>query len=100
MHHRQMTLVPERLQRRHRWVETEESIQIDDMVVWNTDGRAVLILGRLPVRHHHVQPIGRATLEDHNQLLSLRLCRGRLRQYAPRQEGRSEEHTSELQSRP
>ena len=73
---RQMLLVEQRLERRERGMQSEEAVQVDRGVVvlaWvaggprDRDGRAQVVVGLLAVRHHDVQAVGRAALEDRDQ---------------------------------
>ena len=87
MHDGQMPLVPQRLQRPHRRMQPKEPIQIDHRVLRNPNIRPVLVVRRLPIRHHHIQPIRRPALEDDNEPLALRSRS--LRHHTPRQESRN-----------
>ena len=88
VHDRQVFLIPQRLERRHRRMQPKEPVQIDHRVLRNPDVRAVLVVRRLPIRHHHIQPIRRAPLEDHHQLLAPRLRFRRLGHHAAREKRR------------
>ena len=79
---RQVPLVEERLQRRKRRMQAEEAIEIDGRILalvarrWparDGDGRAQIVVGLLAVRHHDVQAVGGAALENgHQDLLARR----------------------------
>ncbi len=76
VHDGQMALVPERLQGRHRGMQSEEAVEIDDRVARNIDRRPHGVVSLLAVRNHDVQSVGRAALEDDHQPL---VCRCRVR---------------------
>ena len=48
-------------------MKTEKSIEIDDRVARDVDGRTHGVVSRLAVRDHDVQAVGRAPLEDDHQ---------------------------------
>ena len=56
-------------------MQAEEAVEIDGCVFCaiaavgprDGDGGAQLVVGLLAVRHHDVQPVGRAALEDRHQ---------------------------------
>src|SRR5207244_13268407 len=84
---RSLILVEQRIERREARMQTEKSVEVDRRIgaaalrLRNRDGWAHAVVIGFAKRHDDVQPIGRAALEEHDQLLF-----------------RSEEHTSELQS--
>ena len=69
MYDRKMTLIPQRLQRRHSRMQPEEPVKIDHRIAWNVDGRSHRVVRLLPVRNHDIQPIRRPALKNHNQTL-------------------------------
>ncbi len=85
VHNRQVLLIEERLERSERRVQSEETVQIDRRAILfrgvvrrPRDGnrRAEVVVGLFAVRHHHVQSVGRAALEDRDQ--DLLACAGSL----------------------
>src|ERR1022692_1096372 len=72
MHNRQLTLLPQRLERRQRRMQPKESIKIEHSLARNVDARPHGVILRLGMRNHDVQTVGRAALEDHNQPLVAR----------------------------
>ena len=82
IHDGQVPPVEQRLERRERRVQAEEAIQIDGGVFAlvaaadgprHGDGGPQIVVGLLAVRHHDVQAVGRAALENgHQDLLARR----------------------------
>ncbi len=67
--HGELLLLPHRLQRRHGRMQSEKSVQIDDIPLRNIDRRTHGVVRGFSMRHDHVQAVGRAPLEDHHQPL-------------------------------
>jgi Protein of unknown function (DUF1800) len=88
MHNREMLPVPQRLQTRHRRMQSEKSIQIDNLLLRNSNRRPHLEIRRLGVWDDNIQPICRPALKDHHQLLPAHTGCGRLRHHRARQEAR------------
>ncbi len=63
----QVTLVPQRLERRHRRMQPEEAVQVNHRIARNIDGWPHGIVGGLAVGNHNIQSVCRASLEDDNQ---------------------------------
>ncbi len=97
MHNRQVLLLPQRLQTRHRRMQSEKSIQIENLLLRNGDRRPHLEIGRFGVRDDNIQPIRRAALKDHHQLLATRARRRRLRHHCARQEARNRRRAHQRQ---
>ena len=55
----------------HGGVQSEKSIQVDELVLRDRDGRPELIVVLLRMGHHDIETVGRAPLEDDYQLLAL-----------------------------
>src|SRR5215467_5847809 len=62
-----MALLPERLQRCKRWMQAEESVEIDYALAGNVDARAHGVILLLAVGDDHVQSVGSAALKDDDQ---------------------------------
>src|SRR5262249_27858534 len=71
MHHGQMFLVPQRLERAHGRMQAEETVKIDHVLAGNGDRPAHTRIRLLGVRHHDVQAVGRTALKQHYQALAL-----------------------------
>src|SRR5580700_4213442 len=67
VHDRQMMLIPEWLQRGHRGMQAEETVEVEDILARDVDGGAHIVIRPLAMRHHDVQPVGSAALKDDNQ---------------------------------
>ncbi len=52
-------------------MESEESVEIDDRVARDVDGRPHRIVGALGVRHDDIEAVGCAALENDDQALVL-----------------------------
>src|SRR5262245_23671889 len=63
----QTVVVPERLQGREARVQAKVPVQVDHVLRWDRDARALLVVQPLAMRHDHVQPIDGAGLEEANQ---------------------------------
>ena len=53
-------------------MQAEEAVQIKHRAARNIDGRPHGVIGLLAVRHHDIQTVGRASLEDDHQPLVAR----------------------------
>src|SRR5580700_3375745 len=51
-------------------MQAEESIEINHGLAWNVDAGPHGVILRLGVGNNNIQPVGRATLEDHDQALA------------------------------
>ena len=69
VHDGEMPLLPERLKRRQRRMQSKEAVEIDHRLARNVDAGPHRVILRLGVRHDDVQSIGRTALEDHDQAL-------------------------------
>src|SRR6266567_2183102 len=67
MHNRQMPLVVQRLESGQRRMQPEESVEIHHLLLGNRNAWSHRVVILLAVRHHNVESIGRAALEDHHQ---------------------------------
>ena len=88
MHDRKVTLLKQRLERRHRRMQAELPVQIQHVLLLDRNRRTHRVVVLLLIRHHDVQSVGRATLKQHHQFLSARLRRCALGHHAPHQETR------------
>jgi hypothetical protein len=73
-----MALVEQRLKGLHCRVQSEKSIQVDQLVLRDRDRRPKLVVAALGMGHHDIEAIGRTPLEDHYELFTLGLGAGRL----------------------
>src|SRR5580704_5020418 len=69
MHNRQVTLVPQRLERCERGMQSKEAVEINDRSSGNVDRRSHGVIRRLAVWHHDVEAVCRTALEDDHQAL-------------------------------
>ncbi len=67
----QVALFPEWLKGREGRVQSEEAVEIDDLVARDVDGWAHGVVGALVVRYDDVEAVGRAALEDDDEALVL-----------------------------
>jgi hypothetical protein len=67
VHDRQVPLLPQRLERRERRMQPEESVQINYRLARNVDAGPHGVVLLLAMGDHNVQPIRRAALEDDDQ---------------------------------
>ena len=81
MDHGQVALIEKRFERLHRRVKSEESVQLDQLVLRDRDGRPKLIVVGFRMRHHNIEAISGPALKDDDQLLALRLRARGLSQY-------------------
>ena len=63
----EMALVIERLEGREGGMETEESIEVDDLVLRNGDAGAHRVVVLFAIRDDDVEAVGGATLEDDDE---------------------------------
>ncbi len=68
----EMALLPQRLKRRQRGMQSEEPIEIDHRFARNVDAGPHRIILRLTVRDYDVEPVSRASLEDDYETLAAR----------------------------
>src|SRR5438270_2688044 len=64
-----MLLLPQRLERGHRWMQPKEAIQIEHAQARNSDAGAHVVVRLLTMRHYDVQTVGRAALKENDQAL-------------------------------
>ena len=92
VHHRQMTRLPPRRKRRHARVQPEEPVEVEGSATparaRDRDGGSRRVVAGIAVRHHHVESIHGAPLEDRDEQLLARAC-GR---HGARQERRRKAH--------
>ena len=69
MHDSQVLLVPDRLERRHGRMQSEESVEVNYIFARDIDRGPHRIVRPLTMRDHDVEPICRAALKDHHQPL-------------------------------
>ncbi len=69
VHNGKMLLPPQRFERSHRRMQSEETVKIEHGFPGNVDGRPHRIVRSLAVRHNNVQPVRRAALKDDDQSL-------------------------------
>src|SRR6202043_3978422 len=67
MHNRQLTLLPERLERCEGRMQAKESVKIKHSLARYIDARPQGVILRLTVGHDDVQAVGGPTLENHDQ---------------------------------
>ena len=89
VNNRQVSLVIQRLERRHLRMQPKEPVQVDDLILLDRNRRPHGVVVRLGVRHHHVQAVAGAALEDHHQLLLVGRRRRHLGIDRPCQEARN-----------
>jgi hypothetical protein len=65
----EMALFPDRMERRHRRMQAEEAIEIDDGVPRDVDAGTHRVVRAFAVGDHDVQAVGGATLEDDDEAL-------------------------------
>src|ERR1700688_1772161 len=76
VHDRQVTLLPQGLKGGKRRMQAKESIKIKHVSTRNADAGPHGVILRLGMRHHNIQAVSRAPLENHDQPL---VARGSLR---------------------
>src|SRR5581483_1235830 len=69
MNNRKVLLVPDGLQRRHRGMQPEETIEIKNRAPGNVDRGTHRVIRLFAVWDYDVQSVGRAALKDHDQTL-------------------------------
>ena len=68
--------IPQRLERRKRWMQTKEAVEIERCFcvtrLWpgNRNRRAQIVIRSLAVWHHHVETIDSAPLKNRDQSLA------------------------------
>ena len=67
VHNGQVPLLPKRLEWRERRMQAKESVEIDHRLARDVDARTHGVILRFTVRNYDVQPVRRATLEDHDE---------------------------------
>ena len=67
----EMALVVERLERSHGRMQTEEAVQIDHLILLDSDRRAHGVIVLLAIGDNDVEAVGGATLEEYDQLLMI-----------------------------
>ena len=67
MHDGQMTLLPQRLKRRQRRMQSKAAVEVEHRLARDIDAGPHGVVLRLRVRHNNVQPIGGATLKNDDQ---------------------------------
>jgi hypothetical protein len=70
MNNRQLPLLPQQLKTRHPGMQSEETVEINHCAPGNIDGRPHFIVGRLSMRHDHIQTVRSASQKDDNQPLA------------------------------
>ncbi len=103
LHDRKRAIVPERLQRRHAGMKTEEPVEIDGRPLGTAGprhrnrGTDTVVLG-FAVGHDHVQSVDRAALKDGDQQLAPRAGRfDRPRQKRRREAERHHRHAARFE---
>ena len=66
----EMALIVERLEGRERWMEAEEAVEIEDLVLRNGDAGAHVVVICFAVRDDDVETVGCAALKDDDQTAS------------------------------
>src|ERR1700733_8345134 len=69
VHNRQMPLLPERLKRCEGWMQSEESVEINDRLPRDVDAGPHRVILRFGVGHNDVQSMGGAAVEKHTEPL-------------------------------
>jgi hypothetical protein len=69
MDDREMALLPERLERSERRVQTEETVEIEYRLLWNVDAGAHGVVVLLAVRDDDIEAVGGATLKNYDEAL-------------------------------
>src|SRR5215469_11033671 len=71
VHEGESTFVPQWQHRAERRMQSEKAIEVGYSALAvessDCDSRARIVIGRLAVRHHHVESVDRATQKDHHQ---------------------------------
>src|SRR3974390_47443 len=93
VHDRKMLLLPQWLKRRHRRMQSEEAIKIDDLVARNIDAGPHRIVRLLVIWHDDVEPVGRAALKQDPEPL-VPACRLDRAQRSARQKARNRSGTN------
>jgi hypothetical protein len=93
----ELLAIPQRLQRRERRVQAEEAIEIDaesPAGLGHRDGGAQVVIALFAVRHHDVQSIGGAALEDGDEYFfaAARRVVGKSRPLQPEWSGADADH--------
>src|SRR5208282_6513163 len=92
VHNGEMLLFPQWLERRHRWMQSEKTVEVKHRLPGDVNRRPHRVVTRLAVRHNDVQSVGRTALENDDQALGANPGvsgpKGRARQKA-RQRGRA-----------
>src|SRR5580698_6517690 len=83
-----MPLVKQRLERLHRRMESEKTVQIYQLVLRDGDCRPQLVVVGFRVWHHDVEPVRCPPLENNNQLFALGLSARRLSKNGLLEKGR------------
>src|SRR5664279_5678851 len=81
-----MSLVPQRLEGRERWMQPEEAVEIDHLLPRNIDAGSHRVIGSFAMGNNNVQAIGGTTLKDDDQALVAGAGLGRA-PCCPRKEG-------------
>ena len=89
MNDREMTLVIQWLERRKRWVQTEETIEVQHILLLDRNRRPHRVIVLFLERHNDVQPVGRSTLKQHYKPLVVGSRSRRFRHDATQQEARN-----------
>ena len=72
----QMPLLEERLERGHGWVQSEEAVEVEDLILRDGDGGPHGVVVRFAPGDDDVEAVGCSALEDNDELLTLRACLG------------------------
>ena len=72
VHNGQVPLVPDGLQRGQRGMQSEEPVQVEDVVARNVDAGTHRVISALAMRHDNVQAIRSPALKNYDQPLGAR----------------------------
>src|SRR4051812_33301589 len=70
MYNRELLRIPEPFQRSQRGMQAEVTVEVNNLLLRNRDGRTQRVIRFLTVWDHYVQTIGGAALEQGDQYLS------------------------------
>src|ERR1700691_5447980 len=69
VHDGEMLLLPQRLKRRHGWVQSEKAVEIKHGFFRNINRRPHRVITRLAMRNDDIKTVGGSALKNHHQPL-------------------------------
>jgi hypothetical protein len=72
MHNRKVTLVPERLERSQRRMQSEKAVKVEDIFLRDVDAGPHRVISAFTMRHDDIQAVSGTALKDHDQPLGAR----------------------------